>query len=179
MCIDGRWLNQVTVRDSYPIPNIEEIINRLEDFSFVSSIDLSDAFLQIPLEEHSQIKTAFAIPGRKMYCYRRMPFGLMNSPITMARIGTNEFKVAAILNLPVPKTVKQLRQILGTVGWFRRFILFIYSLKEDVVKITWNEKVDEAFSKIKELLTSAPILILSDYSQAFIVHSDASDIGAG
>lgn len=259
MCIDGRWLNQVTVRDSYPIPHIEGIINRLEDFSFVSSIDLSDAFLQIPLEEHSQIKTAFAIPGRKMYCYRRMPFGLMNSPMTMARlmnivmgndlepnvfcflddiiivtkdfnshikmlkevsdrlrkanlsinvekskfcaekleylgytlspkgIGTNEFKVAAILNLPVPKTVKQLRQILGMVGWFRRFIPnfsvvakpLTDLLKGDVVKITWNEKADEAFSKLKELLTSAPILMLPDYSQPFIVRSDASDVGAG
>lgn len=261
LCLDGRWLNQVTIRDSYAIPHIEGIINRLEKFKYLSSIDLSDAFLQIPLEEDSQIKTAFAIPGRKMYCYQRMPFGLMNSPMTMARlmnivigidlepqvfcflddiivatpdfeshleilgkvserlrkanlsinveksqfcaerldylgytlspngISTSDFKVSAIINFPAPQNVTQLRQLLGMIGWFRRFVPEFASIAKpltDLLKgggksnrISWTVAAENSFSKLKELLTSAPVLKLPDYSKPFIVRSDASDVGAG
>lgn len=50
-CVDSRKLNSVTVKDAYPIPNIDGIISRLPPVFCISKIDLKDAFWQIKLEE--------------------------------------------------------------------------------------------------------------------------------
>ncbi len=84
LCLDSRKVNAVTVRDNYPLPHINRILGRLEKSKYLSSIDLTQAFHQIPLDE-TRVKTAFIIPGRGLYQYKRLPFGLVNSPMTMAR----------------------------------------------------------------------------------------------
>lgn len=86
LCIDCRKLNSVTKKDSYPLPHINGLLSRLKDTFFISGIDLKDAFLQIKLSESSKEKTAFAIPGKPLYHYKYMPFGLCNGPQTMSRL---------------------------------------------------------------------------------------------
>lgn len=85
-CLDSRRLNEVTVKDSYPIPNIDGILARLPPVHCISKIDLKDAFWQVSLSEDSRPKTAFTVPNRPLYQFRRMPFGLCNSPQTMCRL---------------------------------------------------------------------------------------------
>lgn len=85
-CLDCRAVNKVTVKDAYPMPIIDGILASLHETFFISSIDLKDAFWQIELEEGSRDKTAFTIPGRPLYQFRRMPFGLCNAPQTMCRL---------------------------------------------------------------------------------------------
>lgn len=84
-CFDGRKLNSVTVKDSYPLPHIDSILNRLRDARYLSSIDLRKAFWQIPLEESSKEKTAFCVPGMGLFEFVVMPFGLSNSPQMLQR----------------------------------------------------------------------------------------------
>jgi RNase H-like domain found in reverse transcriptase/Reverse transcriptase (RNA-dependent DNA polymerase)/Integrase zinc binding domain/Integrase core domain/Aspartyl protease len=86
LCIDARKLNEVTIKDEYPLPNINRILAQLRTSKFLSSIDLKDAFFQIPLSLESRHKTAFAVPGRGFFHFRRCPFGLSNSPKTMSRL---------------------------------------------------------------------------------------------
>lgn len=86
LCLDSRMLNKVTVKDAYPMPIIEGILGRLGETHYISSIDLKDAFWQIELDNESRPKTAFTVPGRPLYQYCRMPFGLCNSPQTMCRL---------------------------------------------------------------------------------------------
>ena len=86
MCIDCRDLNKVTVKDAYPIPNIDGLLMRLTETRFISALDLKDAFWQIPLEESSKEKTAFTVAGRPLYQFKVMPFGLCNAPQTMCRL---------------------------------------------------------------------------------------------
>jgi len=86
LCIDARKLNEITVKDEYPLPNINRILAQLRSSKFLSSIDLKDAFFQIPLAEDSRHKTAFAVPGHGFYQFARCPFGLSNSPKTMCRL---------------------------------------------------------------------------------------------
>lgn len=86
VCFDGRKLNSVTVDDSYPMPLIDSILNKLRDAKFLTSIDLKSAFFQIPLEPESRPKTAFAVYGKGLFEFRVMPFGLSNAPKTMARL---------------------------------------------------------------------------------------------
>ncbi|XP_046803807.1 uncharacterized protein LOC124419231 [Lucilia cuprina] len=62
LCIDSRKLNEVTKKDSYPLPHINGLLSRLKDTYYITGIDLKDAFLQIPLTDSSKEKTAFVIP---------------------------------------------------------------------------------------------------------------------
>lgn len=86
LCLDSRKLNLLTKKDSYPLPHINGLLSRLSDTHFISGIDLKDAFFQIPLSESSREKTAFAVPGRPLYQFRVMPFGLCNGPQAMSRL---------------------------------------------------------------------------------------------
>lgn len=86
MCLDARKLNAATKKDAYPMPMIDSILSRLNETHFISSIDLKDAFWQIELDGSSCEKTAFTIPGRPLYEFVRMPFGLCNAAQSMCRL---------------------------------------------------------------------------------------------
>lgn len=83
LCLDFRKVNNVTTKLAYPIPNIDGILSRLSKSRFISAIDLKDAFWQIPLDQQSREKTAFVVPGRPLYQFTVMPFGLCNAPQRM------------------------------------------------------------------------------------------------
>lgn len=86
MCFDGRKLNEVTVKDSYPLPLIDTILSKLDNTSYLSSIDIASAFWNIPLEKSSKPKTAFQVHGRGLFQFRVMPFGLCNASQTFQRL---------------------------------------------------------------------------------------------
>lgn len=103
-CLDARKLNDVTVKDSYPIPYISSILDNLKGARYLTSLDLSSAYWQIPLDDkdHSSSnneldnssscqKNAFIVPGRGLYEFRRMPFGLSNAGAEMQRLVDNLF----------------------------------------------------------------------------------------
>lgn len=79
VCLDARKVNAVTKKMAYPLPHVDGLLSRLANTRFISSIDLKDAFWQIPLEINSREKTAFVVPGRGLYQFKVMPFGLCNA----------------------------------------------------------------------------------------------------
>lgn len=85
-CLDARKLNSVTVPEAFPIPDLNRILGRLRSTRYLSSIDLSDAFWQVGLKPEDRPKTAFAVSGRGFFMFKRMPFGLTNSPATLCRL---------------------------------------------------------------------------------------------
>lgn len=85
-CLDCRKLNSVTKGDSYSIPYIPQILDSLKEAKFLSSIDLSSSFWQIPLSEDSQEKTSFTVPGRGLFKFKVMPFGLCGAPARQQRL---------------------------------------------------------------------------------------------
>lgn len=85
-CFDGRKLNSVTKKCAYPLPIVDHILNKLAGARFLSSIDLKSAFWQIPLEPNSCEKTAFVVPGRGLFEFEVMPFGLCNAAQTQQRL---------------------------------------------------------------------------------------------
>ncbi|KAF6214569.1 hypothetical protein GE061_009312 [Apolygus lucorum] len=85
-CLDARRVNDVTVTDSYPVPHMVGILDMLKSARYVSSIDLKSAFFQLELEELSRPVTAFVVPRRGLWQFRRMPFGLKNSGATFQRL---------------------------------------------------------------------------------------------
>ena len=83
---DARGINELTRYDSYPMPNVDRILNSLRGAKYISSIDLRKAFWQIPLDPASREKTAFSVIGRGQFQFVTMPFGLCNAAQTQQRL---------------------------------------------------------------------------------------------
>ena len=83
-CIDYRKLNELTLKDAYPLPNIEECLDTLEGATVFSTLDLQSGYWQIEVHEQDRCKTAF-VTKYGLYEYARMPFGLCSAPSTFQR----------------------------------------------------------------------------------------------
>ena len=80
-CIDYRKLNDVTVKDAYPLPRIDTCLDCLAGARLFSTLDLQSGYWQIAMDEKDQAKTAF-ITRYGLFEYTKMPFGLCNAPNT-------------------------------------------------------------------------------------------------
>lgn len=85
-CLDSRKLNSVTKKDAYCLPYVSEILDNLKDARYLSSIDLSKSFWQIPIKKEHREKTAFYVPGRGTFQFKVTAFGLTNAPATQQRL---------------------------------------------------------------------------------------------
>lgn len=84
-CVDYRKLNQVTRKDSYPLPRIDDALDKLRGAKYFTTLDCDQAYYQIEMEESSKDKTAFITPDG-LYNFRVLPFGLSNSPASFQRL---------------------------------------------------------------------------------------------
>lgn len=83
-CIDYRKLNAVTVKDSYPLPRIEDCFDALSGSKHFSTMDLASGYWQIEVHPQDQAKTAF-VTKSGLYQFTVLPFGLANGPSTFER----------------------------------------------------------------------------------------------
>ncbi|GKB64238.1 putative nucleotidyltransferase, ribonuclease H [Tanacetum coccineum] len=253
MCIDYRKLNEATQKDHFPLPFIDKMLERLSGNEYYCFLDGFSGFFQIPIAPEDQEKTTFTCHYRT-FAYRRMPFGLCNTPTTFQRCMTaifhdmvedfmdhfsvfsNSFdqylnnldkmlgrceetnlvlnwekchfmvnegivlghkisgkgievdkaKIDVIAKLPYPTNVKGVRSFLGHVGFYRRFIKDFSMISKPMTqllmkdaKFDFFEDCKKAFNKLKERLTTTPIIIAPDWSMPFELMCDASDFAVG
>ena len=81
MCIDYRKLNDVTRKDHFPLPFINQVFERVSGHHFYCFLDSYSGYFQIEIDVEDQEKTTFTCPFGT-YAYRKMPFDLCNAPAT-------------------------------------------------------------------------------------------------
>ncbi|GJY02829.1 reverse transcriptase domain-containing protein [Tanacetum coccineum] len=84
VCIDYRKLNEATRKDHFPLPFMDQMLERLAGNQFYCFLDGFSGYFQIPIDPKDQEKTTFTCPYGT-FAYRRMPFGLCNAPDTFQR----------------------------------------------------------------------------------------------
>ena len=87
-CIDYRKLNEVTEKDNYPLPRIQEILDTLGGAKYFSKLDFQGGYYQVPIDESDKPKTAF-VTRDQLWEYNVMPQGIKNGPPTFQRIINN------------------------------------------------------------------------------------------
>lgn len=83
-CVDYRRLNLITERDVYPLPRVDDIIDRLAGAQFFSTLDLKAGYWQLSSAEEDKKKTAF-VTTEGLFEFNLLPFGLSNAPATLQR----------------------------------------------------------------------------------------------
>ncbi|XP_035545115.1 uncharacterized protein LOC118348198 [Juglans regia] len=257
MCIDYRKLNAATRKDHFPLPFLDQVLEKVAGHDFYCFLDGYSGFYQIEIAPEDQEKTTFTCPFGT-FAFRRMPFGLCNAPATFQRcmlsifsdmiencleifmddfsvfgssfdacltnlqavlarceekhlllnwekchfmvqqgivlghivssrgIEVDKAKIELISKLPIPKTVKEIRSFLGHAGFYRRFIQNFSSISKPLcellmhdVAFEWTSSCQDAFDKLKILLTTAPIMQPPVWSTPFEIMCDASDVAIG
>ncbi|CAL9005428.1 unnamed protein product, partial [Prunus brigantina] len=180
VCTDYRKLNSDTRKDYFPMPFIDQMLERLAGHTYYCFLDGYSGYNQIVIASEDQEKTTFTC-SFGTFAYRRMPFGLCNAPATFQRS-----KIDIISNMANPASVKGVRSFLGHAGFYRRFIKDFSKITRPLCNLLAKDAVFHfdkdcinAFNTLKHELTSAPIIMAPDWSLPFELMCDASDYAIG
>nr|GEZ23275.1 hypothetical protein [Tanacetum cinerariifolium] len=160
MCIDYHELNNLTVKNLFPLPRIDDLFYQLQGSSVYSKIDLMSGYHQLIVHEEDIPKMEF-----------------------MTRYGHYEFQ--SIKNWASAKTPTEIHQFLGLTDYYRRFIKGFSKITKPMTKLTQKSvkfnlgEKEATFQLLKHKLCSASILALPERSKNFMVYCDASHKGLG
>ncbi|GKA99937.1 putative reverse transcriptase domain-containing protein [Tanacetum coccineum] len=191
MCIDYKELNKLTIKNHYPLPKIDDLFDKLQGSRYFSKIDLWSGYHQLRVHEDDIPKTAF----RTRYGHFEftvMPFGLTNAPAFLGHVvNSNDIhvdpsKIEVVKNWEAPKSPTEVRSFLGLAGYYRRFIANFSKIAKSLTVLTqkhkkyvWGDEQEVSFQALKDNLCNAPVLVLLDGPEDFVVYCDASCQGLG
>ncbi|KAL4283785.1 hypothetical protein GQ457_16G021310 [Hibiscus cannabinus] len=169
VCMDYRKLNKATRKDHFPLPFIDQMLDRLAGKSFYCFLDGYSGYNQIAIAQEDQEKTTFTCPFGT-YAFRRMPFGLCNAPATFQRC------MMAIFSDMVEDFLEIFMDDYSVFG--DNFDTCLSNLEKDKAFI-FDDSCAKAFEELKKQLASTPIVRPPNWSLPFEVMCDASDFAVG
>ncbi|GFV32620.1 hypothetical protein TNCV_441121 [Trichonephila clavipes] len=154
LCVDYRNLNRKMIKDKFPLPLIEEVLDKLENSKVYTSLDLKNGFFHVPMNPNSTKYTSF-VTHEGQYEFLRVPFGLSNSPSVFQRFIYTVFRKL-----------------------IRDNILIVYM--DDLLIPSQNEAEEIAsFQELKNILSENPVLHVFQQGYPLELHTDASSLGFG
>ena len=90
MCVDFTNLNKACLKDSFPLPRIDQLVNLTAGHKLLTFMDDFSGYNQIVMDENDQEKTSF-ITSKRLFCYKVLPFGLKNAGATYQRLMNRMF----------------------------------------------------------------------------------------
>ncbi|KAL6446826.1 hypothetical protein ACFW04_001334 [Cataglyphis niger] len=193
-CIDFRKVNDATEKDAYPLPQVTATLEKLRGAKYLSTLDLKQGYWQVPLESESRPITAFTIPGRGLYQFKVMPFGLHSAPATFQRLLDKIISPALEPNVFV--YLDDIIVISKTFDDHLRLLTEVFRRRLRDARLRLNpEKCKFCVDQLKYLghvvdrkgirtdpektLISAPVLACPDFARRFVLQTDASTSGLG
>lgn len=129
------------------------------------------------MEEH---KEHLSIVNRKKCVFGQDRVDYLGHIAIGRGVMADPFKITAMVEWPVPRTIRELCGFLGLTGYYRKF-LEGYGKKEKSLtdllkndKFCWSDEAMKTFEKLKQEMTQVPVLTLPDFSKSFVVETDAS-----
>ncbi|RVW71121.1 Transposon Tf2-12 polyprotein [Vitis vinifera] len=155
-------LDQVTIKDKFPIPTIDELLDELGGATIFSKLDLWAGYHQI----------------RVLTCLHKGSF--------YVKLSKCHFCQETIEYLGhIVSAGGHLRGFLGLIGYYRRFIHGYASIAAPLTDLlrkdafNWTPEVTVAFDALKSAMVAAPVLRLPDFNETFVIKTDASNVGIG
>ncbi|KAL5550284.1 hypothetical protein UlMin_000460 [Ulmus minor] len=164
-------------RDHFPLPFIDQMLERLSGHDYYCFLDGYSGYNQIPLAPEDQEKTTFTCPYEGIVLGHR---------ISVKGIEVDQAKIDVIKKLPPPTNIKGVRSFLGHAGFYRRFIKDFSKITKPFCELLVKDAVFDfskdcllAFETLKEKLISSPIIVAPDWELPFTLMCDASDYAIG
>nr|GEU50449.1 DNA-directed DNA polymerase [Tanacetum cinerariifolium] len=207
VCVNHRKLNEATRKEHFPLPFMDQMLERLAGNQYYCFLDSFSGYLQIPIDPKDQEKTTFTCPYGT-FAYRHMPFGLCNTA------GTNSFQNCLS---HFERMLKRCEDTNLCLNWEKSHFMVkegivlghkilkqgieLEKAKVDVITklphpttvkarpmtrllekdtpFHFSKECVEAFQTLKRKLTEAPILIAPDWDMPFELMCDSSDFAIG
>ncbi|CAA7056274.1 unnamed protein product [Microthlaspi erraticum] len=226
MCIDYRKLNSAFRKDHFPLPFIDQMLERLANHPFYCFLDGYSGFFQIPIHPNDHQKTTFTCPYDEMVevfmddfsvygasfssclsnlcrvlqrceetnlvlnwekCNFMVQEGIvLRHKISEKGIELDRAKVDVMLQLPVPKTVKDIMSFMGHARFSRRFIKDFSKIARPLTRLLckevdfeFHEECHKSWTLLKDALVSSPIVQAPKWDHQFEIMCDASDYAVG
>eukprot|EP00253_Pinus_taeda_P029790 PITA_29790 len=181
MCIDYKALNKITLKNKYPLPRIDGLLDQLRQEKYFTTLELRFGYHQVRVEEEDTWKIAFKT-RQVLYEWLVIPFGLCGGELKI-----NHPKMEAIMKWSVPTNVFEVKSFFGETQYLRKFIAsfpavaaLLHAITASGKSFQWGKGQKKAFEELKKKIIQAPVLALADLKQPFEVETDESgyDMGA-
>ena len=179
-CVDFRLMNSLTIKDSYPLPRIDESLDALQCSRTV------DEHVDWLREVFTRLREAnLKLSPKKTHLFHQN-VECLGFVVSKDGIATDPRKIDAITKWPTPRNVRQVRSFLGLCSYYRKFVKGFADIARPLHRLTekghqfeWTLDCDESFNLLKQALKSPPILGYPEGDGSFILDADASGEAIG
>jgi len=160
-------------------PLLRQCVVVFIDDIFIYSKTLEEHVLHIRLVFDILCQHSFKVKLSKC-TFAQQQLKYLGHIISSQGVSTDPSKIQDVLTWPTPASVKEVRSFLGLAGYYRRFVKNfgilahrLTDLLKKGVMFVWTSLHDQAFQALKQALVSTPVLALPDFSQPFVIDTDA------